>query len=67
MTEKWTGRHVRCLHIDNDLEFCSNEFNDFCKVEGAFLALDNAPYSVTDDVAKRMNRTLMEKVKVYAS
>ena len=34
MIEKKTGRQVKCLRIDNWLEFCSYEFNTLCKKEG---------------------------------
>ena len=31
MIEKQTRRQVKCLHTDNGLKFCSNEFNTMCK------------------------------------
>ena len=34
MIEKQTRRQVKCLHTDNGLEFCSDEFNTLCKKEG---------------------------------
>ena len=34
MIEKQIGRQVKCLRIDNGLEFCSDEFNTLCKKEG---------------------------------
>ena len=46
MIEKQKGRQVKCLRTDNELEFCSNEFNTLYNKEG---------------VAERMNKTLMEK------
>ena len=62
MIEKQTGRQVKCLRIDNGLEFCSNEFNTLCKKEGIVLhhTVSHTPYH--NGIAKRMNRTLMEKV-----
>ena len=32
MVEKQTSKYVKCLRTDNGLEFCSDEFNNFCKV-----------------------------------
>ena len=40
--EKQTGRQVKCLHIDNGLEFCSDEFNTLCKKAGSY----NSSYSI---------------------
>ena len=34
LIEKQTGRSVRRLRIDNRLEFCSREFENFYKQEG---------------------------------
>ena len=34
MIEKQTGRQVKCLHTNNGLEFCFDEFNTLCKKEG---------------------------------
>ena len=31
MIEKKTGRQMKCLHTNNALEFCSDEFNTLCK------------------------------------
>ena len=33
MIEKETENQVKRLHTDNGLEFCSGEFNSFCKSE----------------------------------
>ena len=30
MIENQIGRQVKCLHIDNGLEFCFDEFNTLC-------------------------------------
>ena len=34
MIEKQTRKQVKRLRIDNDLEFCFDEFNVLCKSEG---------------------------------
>ena len=33
MIEKHTGKQIKHLRTDNGLEFCLNEFNDFCRKE----------------------------------
>ena len=67
MIEKQTGRQVKCLRIDNGLEFCSGEFNTLCKKEGIVrhCTVHHTPQQI--GVAKRMNRTLMEKVRCMLS
>ena len=37
--ENQTGKNIKRLKKNNGLEFCSNEFNDFCKKEGIFRHL----------------------------
>ena len=34
MIEKQTKKSIQCLRIDNELEFCSDEFNHFCNEHG---------------------------------
>lgn len=34
LIEKQTGKQIKQLRTDNGLEFCSEEFNNFCKNEG---------------------------------
>nr|KYP69064.1 Retrovirus-related Pol polyprotein from transposon TNT 1-94 [Cajanus cajan] len=34
LMEKQTSKRVKRLRTDNGLEFCTKEFNDFCKAEG---------------------------------
>jgi transposase InsO family protein len=34
MIEKQTEKKVKLLRTDNGMEFCSNEFNDYCSDEG---------------------------------
>ena len=63
MIEKQTDRQIKCLRIDNGLEFCSHEFNDFCKKEGILRHLTVPGTPQKNGVAERMNRTLMENVR----
>ena len=62
MIEKQTDRQIKCLCTDNGLEFCSGEFNDFCKKEEILRHLIVLGTPQQNGVAKRMNRTLIEKV-----
>ena len=34
MIEKQTGKQIKCLYIDNGLEFCFEEFEVLCRSEG---------------------------------
>ena len=34
LVEKQTGKQIKRLRTDNGLEFCSGEFNSFCKDQG---------------------------------
>ncbi|KAI3790253.1 hypothetical protein L2E82_03169 [Cichorium intybus] len=34
MVENQTGKKIKKLRTDNGMEFCSNEFNSYCKLEG---------------------------------
>ena len=34
LIENQTGKKIKRLRIDNGLEFCGFEFNEFCKAEG---------------------------------
>ena len=63
MIEKQIGRQVKCLRTDNGLEFCFDEFNTLYKKEGIVRHRIVRHTPQQNGVAKRMNRTLMEKVK----
>ena len=62
MIKKQTGRQVNCLHTNNGLEFCYDEFNTLCKKEGIVRHRTVHHTPQHNGVAERMNRTLMEKV-----
>ena len=53
---------MKCLRIDNGLEFCSDEFNTLCKKEGIVRHRIVRHTPQQNGVANHMNRTLMEKV-----
>lgn len=57
------GRKVKRLRIDNGLEYCSNEFDEFCKKHGIVRrkTIRNTPQQ--NGLIKRMNKTMTEKVR----
>ncbi|KAG8498899.1 hypothetical protein CXB51_005256 [Gossypium anomalum] len=67
MIEKQTGKQIKYLCTDNGLEFCSDEFNRLCKSEGIRRHLTVRHTPQQNDVAERMNRTIMEKVRCMLS
>jgi hypothetical protein len=63
MIEKQTKKKVKLLHTDNGMEFCSNEFNDYCSDEG-IVRHHTIPYTPQQNgVAERMNRTIISKTR----
>nr|CAD1827360.1 unnamed protein product [Ananas comosus var. bracteatus] len=65
--EKQTGKQIKHLRTDNGLEFCSGEFNEFCKDEGIERHRTVAYTPQQNGVAERMNRTLIEKTRCLLS
>ncbi|KAG8478363.1 hypothetical protein CXB51_028111 [Gossypium anomalum] len=62
MIEKQTGKQIKYLCTNNDLEFCFDEFNRLCKSEGIVRHLTVHHIPQQNGVAERMNRTIMEKI-----
>ena len=67
MIEKQARKKVKCLFTDNGLEFCSDEFNALCKVEGIVRHHIVRYTPQQNGVAERMNKTLMERVRCMLS
>lgn len=65
--ENQTDRKVKYLRTDNGLEFCSHEFDNFCKDTGItrHYTVRNTPQQ--NGVAERLNRTLLEKARCMLS
>ncbi|KAG8477711.1 hypothetical protein CXB51_027707 [Gossypium anomalum] len=61
------GKQIKYLRTDNGLELCSDEFNRLCKSEGIVRHLTVRHTPQQNDVAERMNRTIMEKVRCMLS
>ena len=53
---------MKCLRIDNRLEFCYDEFNTLCKKEGIVRHRTVHHTSQQNGVAECMNKTLIEKI-----
>ena len=60
LIENQTGKKVKRLSKDNGLEFCSNEFNVFCKK----ALLDISQFQA---VVERLNITILERVRFMLS
>ena len=63
LMENQIGRKVKRLRTDNGLEYCSNEFDEFCRKMGIarHKTVRNTPQQ--NGLAERMNRTLIEKLR----
>ncbi|KAL6133479.1 hypothetical protein ACLB2K_065714 [Fragaria x ananassa] len=67
LVENQTGEKIKRLRTDNGLEFCSTEFDEFCKTEGIARhhTIRNTPQQ--NGVAERMNQTLLERARCMLS
>ena len=67
MVENQTERKVKILRTDNGMEFCSHEFNIFCRKEGIvrYHTILHTPQQ--NSVAERMNRTIISKARCMMS
>ena len=63
LIENQIGKKIKRLRTNNGLEFCSNEFNDFCKKEGISRHFTIPSTPQQNGAAERMNRTILEKVR----
>ena len=67
LVENQTSKKIKCLRTDNGGEFCSTEFEQFCKEQG-IERHKTTPYTPQQNgVVERMNRTLMEKARSMLS
>lgn len=61
LIERQTNRKLKYLRIDNDLEFCNEEFNKHCS-ENDITRHRIVRYTPQQNgVAERLNRTIMER------
>eukprot|EP00253_Pinus_taeda_P034023 PITA_34023 len=67
LVENQTEKKIKVLRTDNGGEFCSKEFEEFCK-ECGIARQKTTPYTPQQNgVAKRMNKTLMERARSMLS
>src|ERR1044072_9168661 len=67
LIEKQTGRQIKRLRTDNGLEFCSGEFEKFCKDHGIARHYTVRHTPQQNGLAERMNRTLLERTRCMLS
>ncbi|CAM8961497.1 unnamed protein product [Rhodiola kirilowii] len=65
--ENQIGKKIKRLRTDNGLEFCSSEFNEFCKTEGIARHHTVRDTSQQNGVAECMNQTLLERARCMLS
>lgn len=67
LVETQTSKKVKKLRTNNGLEFCSDEFNQFCKRNETerHRTIKGTPQQ--NGLAKRMNQTIMERVRCLLS
>ena len=58
---------VKCLITNNGLKFCTTEFNEFCRDKGITRQCTTNYTLKQNEVAKKMNKTLLEKAKCMLS
>lgn len=63
LIEKQTDKSIKHLRTDNGLEFCSEEFNKFCKEEGIVRHHTCVRRPQQNGVAERYNRTILERTR----
>lgn len=63
IVETQTGRKVKKLRTDNGLEFCNQDFDQLCKVQGMGRHLTVPGTPQQNGLVERMNRTLLDKIR----
>ena len=63
MVEREKGKPLKCLRTDNGVEYTSNEFKSYCSEKGIRHEKTVPGTLQQNGVAKRMNRTIVEKVR----
>jgi len=54
---------IKIIRTDNGLEFCNKEFAQMCKENGILKHLTVSGNPKKNDLAERINRTLLERVR----
>ncbi|GAA0185588.1 hypothetical protein LIER_32876 [Lithospermum erythrorhizon] len=58
-----SGKKMKCLRTENEGDYTSSEFGEFCKYAGIKRQYTTAYTPQRNGVAKRMNRTLLERTR----
>eukprot|EP00253_Pinus_taeda_P028943 PITA_28943 len=67
LVENQTEKKIKLLRTENGGEFCSNEFEEFCKKCGIERQKNTTYTPQQNGVAERMNKTLMERARSMLS
>ena len=67
LVERESGEKIVCLRTDRGGEFCSQEFDEFCKIQGISRQLTTPHTPQQNGVAERKNRTIMNMVRSMLS
>ena len=67
MVETQIERKVKYLRSDNGTEFCSGEFEKYCRDAGIIRHYTTVGTPQQNGVAERMNRTLLERTRCMLS
>jgi transposase InsO family protein len=59
--ENQTGKKVKCLRIDNDIEYTNDEFRDLCEQHGIKRYFTICKTQQQNSVAEKMNRSIAER------
>ena len=60
LIENQAGKKIKRLRTDNGLEFCSEEFGEFCKKHGIARHKTTTETPQQNGLAERYNRTILE-------
>ena len=63
MVERERGKPLKCLRSDDEGEYTSNEFKNYCSEKGNRHEKTVPSTPLQNGVAKRMNRTIVEKIR----
>ncbi|KAK3022503.1 hypothetical protein RJ639_046780 [Escallonia herrerae] len=63
MVKRETGKSLKCLSTDNGSEYTSNKFEAYCADHGIWHEKTVPRTPQHNSVAKRINRTIVEKVR----
>ena len=63
LIKKQTSKKIKRFRTDNGLEYCSGEFDEFCKNEGIVRHRTVRGTPQQNGVVERMNITLLERAR----